>query len=325
MKSLFDENQINIGVGTWQLGMRGWGKDYSSSDAKEALKFLINNGIKFIDTAEIYGNGESEKNVGEVLSNSKRDKYYIATKIAGSNFKASKIKAKVEGSLKRLKLDYIDLYQVHWEPSAYTNLKESFKELEKICKEGLIMHIGVSNFGSKKIREVSNYLNEYKIESNQIKYNILERPVQEEINYLNENNIKIIAWSPLGQGFLTGKYIEKKPTGFIRKVNRLFRKESLKKYTPLFDFIKNKSQELNIAPATLVLSYEIKKGVIPIPGFKNIKQAEDIVKVLSFSLNDQIVKEIDDLVEPLITRYSKMGFYPPLLPNFIVNLIIKGI
>jgi len=71
------KNQINIGVGTWQLGMRGWGKDYSSSDAKEALKFLINNGIKFIDTAEIYGNGESEKNVGEVLSNSKRDSLII--------------------------------------------------------------------------------------------------------------------------------------------------------------------------------------------------------------------------------------------------------
>ena len=323
MKSLFEENQINIGVGTWQLGMKGWGKDYSSTEAKESLEFLISKGIRFIDTAEIYGNGESERNVGEVLKNFKREQYFIATKIAGSNFKANKIRQRLKGSLERLNSEYIDLYQVHWEPSAYTNLKDSFKELENICREGLIRHIGVSNFSSEKLREISNYLKDCKVESNQIKYNIIERPIQKEINYLNENNIKIIAWSPLGQGFLTGKYMEKKPAGFIRRVNSLFRKESLEKYTPLLNYIKNKSQELNISPATLVLSYEIKKGVVPIPGFKNRKQAEDIINVLTFNLDDQIVREIDKIAEPIIKRYSKMGFYPPYLPNFVVNIIIR--
>ncbi len=323
MKTIFYEMNIRIGAGTWQLAMRGWGNDYEENDVKDSLSFLLRNGINFIDTAEIYGHGVSEENVGIVLSNFDRKKVAVATKIAGSNFRKNKIRKSIENSLKRLNTEYIDLYQVHWEPSAYTDIRESFRELENTVKEGLIKHIGVSNFTSDKIKVANEVLKDVYIESNQIKYNIIEQPPEKELIFLKENNIKIIAWSPLAQGFLTGKYDHgNNPKGFVRKVNKLFTKENLERFRPLLEILREEANNYHVTVTSLVLAYEMKKGVIPIPGFKNIKQATDIINSLSINLNDNTVERIDNESSSIKIHY-RIGFYPPYLPNFLVNFIVR--
>ncbi|MDP8012184.1 MAG: aldo/keto reductase [Thermoplasmata archaeon] len=323
MKNLFSENNISkIGLGTWQMGMKGWGSDYQDSTVIDALVYGINNGINFIDTAEIYGNGKSEKLIGNALEQIDRKRVYVATKIAGFNATEKKVKKSINGSLKRMKIDYIDLYQVHWEPSIYTNMENLFKELENSIKEGLINHIGVSNFSLKNLEIANSYLKDYKIESNQIKFNLVERPRKEIIEYMNKNNIKLIAWSPLAQGFLTGKYGPgNMPKGFIRKVNKLFKEKNFKRYENLFKILRELSMKKNASITQIVLSYESSLGVLPIPGFKNKNQVKEIVDSIKIEISEDELKEITDVINELGTIKSNEEMFPRILPNFLVKII----
>ncbi|MGC8701017.1 MAG: aldo/keto reductase [Thermoplasmata archaeon] len=323
MKNLFSENNISkIGLGTWQMGMKGWGSDYEDSTVIDALVYGINNGINFIDTAEIYGNGKSEKLIGNALEQIDRKRVYVATKIAGFNATEKKVKKSINGSLKRMKIDYIDLYQVHWEPSIYTNMENLFKELENSIKEGLINHIGVSNFSLKNLEIANSYLKDYKIESNQIKFNLVERPRKEIIEYMNKNNIKLIAWSPLAQGFLTGKYGPgNMPKGFIRKVNKLFKEKNFKRYENLFKILRELSMKKNASITQIVLSYESSLGVLPIPGFKNKNQVKEIVDSIKIEISEDELKEITDVINELGTIKSNEEMFPRILPNFLVKII----
>ncbi len=323
MKNLFSENNISkIGLGTWQMGMKGWGSDYEDSTVIDALVYGINNGINFIDTAEIYGNGKSEKLIGNALEQIDRKRVYVATKIAGFNATEKKVKKSINGSLKRMKIDYIDLYQVHWEPSIYTNMENLFKELENSIKEGLINHIGVSNFSLKNLEIANSYLKDYKIESNQIKFNLVERPSKEIIEYMNKNNIKLIAWSPLAQGFLTGKYGPgNMPKGFIRKVNKLFKEKNFKRYENLFKILRELSMKKNASITQIVLSYESSLGVLPIPGFKNKNQVKEIVDSIKIEISEDELKEITDVINELGTIKSNEEMFPRTLPNFLVKII----
>jgi len=311
-----------IGLGTWQMGLKGWGKDYDYNSSIEAFKYAVNNGINFIDTAEIYGSGKSEELIGKALESLDRKQIYIATKVAGFNATAMRVSKSLHGSLNRMHIDYVDLYQVHWEPSNYTNLQQLFKELEKLAKEGLIKHIGVSNFSLATIQKVSSYLRDYRIESNQIKFNLVERPDKNLQNYMSEHNIKLIAWSPLAQGFLTGKYGPgNKPAGGIRKINSLFSDRNMKRYESLLEKLKEIALKNNVSVTQLVLAYEAKLGVLPIPGFKNVKQVKDIVGVIDFKLLDKDADRISEELEKVGTIYANDVMFPRFFPNFLVRLI----
>ena len=322
MVGLFDENgSSKIGLGTWQLGLKGWGKDYEESELVEALKFGINNGLNFVDTAEIYGMGKSESIVGEVVSELERKQFFIATKLAGFNATKKKVRKSLTSSLKRLKVDYLDLYQVHWEPSLYTNMADLFRELEEVAKEGLINHIGTSNFSIKSIEKANGSMKELKIESNQIKFNLVERPNPEMLSFMKANAIKLIAWSPLAQGFLTGKYSGRsKPSGSVRKINRLFSSSSFERFAPFLSELRKISDQRKVSPVQLVLAYEKHIGVLPIPGFKNVKQVKDLVAANSLKLSDQEVSSIDLALQKSGVLETSIGFYPRILPNFIAKL-----
>jgi aryl-alcohol dehydrogenase-like predicted oxidoreductase len=322
MVGLFDENGTNkIGLGTWQLGLKGWGRDYEESELVEGLKFGINNGLNFVDTAEIYGMGKSESLVGEVVSEFERKQLFIATKLAGFNATKGRVRKSLTNSLKRLRMDYLDLYQVHWEPSLYTNLTDLFRELEEVAKEGLINHIGVSNFSAKSIEKANGSMKELKIESNQIKFNLVERPNSELLSFMKANAIKLIAWSPLAQGFLSGKYSsESKPSGSVRKINRLFSPSSFERFGPLLSELRRISDERKLSPIQLVLAYEKHIGILPIPGFKNVKQVKDLVSANSLELSEQEVFSIDSALQKSGVLETSIGFYPRILPNFIARL-----
>jgi aryl-alcohol dehydrogenase-like predicted oxidoreductase len=322
VNTLFGKSEVSkIGLGTWQLGLKGWGSDYEEKELIEALRFGIENKLNFIDTAEIYGNGRSESIIGEAVSVFDRKEYYIATKVAGFNASAGRVRKSLTRSLKRLKCDFVDLYQVHWEPSAYTNMLELFKELEKAAKDGLINHIGVSNFSVRSIESANEAMKELKIESNQIKFNIIERPSSKLLEFMNRNNIKLIAWSPLAQGFLTGKYSETNlPSGYVRRINRLFSASNFERFKPLISKLKIISETRNVSPVQIVLAYEKHVGVLPIPGFRNKRQVAEIFPAISLNLSEHEVGSIEDALLKSGIIETPGSFYPKFLPNFIARI-----
>ncbi len=322
MKKLFDDGSLSrIGLGTWQLGLKGWGQGYEGKELVEALSLGIKNGLNFIDTAEIYGGGKSEILVGEALGEFERKQFFIATKIAGFNASARRVRKSLTNSLKRMKLEYVDLYQVHWEPSAYTNVPELFIELERLANDGLIKHIGVSNFSTRSIEVANDSMREFRVESNQIKFNLVERPSYKLMEFMKENDVKLIAWSPLGQGFLSGKYsINSKPAGGVRRTNKLFSPSNFSRFDFLLKELQRISTELSVNPTQLVLAYEKRLGVLPIPGFKNAKQVTDIVEANAIELSEQNISAIDAAVKRSGYIETSTGFYPKALPNFLARL-----
>lgn len=322
MKKLFDDGSLSrIGLGTWQLGLKGWGQGYEGKELVEALSLGIKNGLNFIDTAEIYGGGKSEILVGEALGEFERKQFFIATKIAGFNASARRARKSLTNSLKRMKLEYVDLYQVHWEPSAYTNVPELFIELERLANDGLIKHIGVSNFSTRSIEVANDSMRDFRVESNQIKFNLVERPSSKLMEFMNENDVKLIAWSPLGQGFLSGKYsINSKPAGGVRRINKLFSPSNFSRFDFLLKELQRISTELSVNPTQLVLAYEKRLGVLPIPGFKNAKQVTDIVEANAIELSEQNISAIDAAVKRSGYIETSTGFYPKALPNFLARL-----
>ena len=321
-RKLFDSSNVSkIGLGTWQMGLKGWGSGYKEDELVQALRTGIKNGLNFIDTAEIYGMGKSESLVGEAVGELDRKEFFVATKIAGFNASAKRVKISLKGSLRRLKLDYVDLYQVHWEPSIYTNLSELFRELERNVEEGLIGHIGVSNFSAENIKKANESMKERKIESNQIKFNMVERPNHLLINFMNANEIKLIAWSPLAQGFLSGKYsASNRPSGTVRRINGIFKPQNFERFTPLLQELQRISEIKKISVIQLVLAYEKNQGVLSIPGFKNTNQVKEIVSANSVQLSEFEISSIEIALQRSGILETSVGFYPRFLPNSIARL-----
>ena len=199
-----------LGQGAWgmgglfcsQIGISGDNNDANIEKEKkdiESLKKGIELGWTFIDTAEAYAEGRSEEIVAEAIKG-KRDKVFIATKVWPNNFSHDNIIKSANQSLRRLKIDVIDLYQLHW-PSKTVPIKESMKAMENLVKDGKIKHIGISNFSAEQTKEAQESLSRNEIVSNQVEYSLLNRNVEKEIMpYCEKNNITIIAWSPLARG-----------------------------------------------------------------------------------------------------------------------------
>ncbi|MFQ6090973.1 MAG: aldo/keto reductase [Candidatus Bipolaricaulia bacterium] len=146
-----------IGLGAWQLGTEGWGfgADFTERDALAAVDKALELGINFIDTAEVYGDGRSEELVGEALKG-RRDRVIIATKVSGGHLRAKDLVRACEGSLKRLGIDQIDLYQIHW-PNSYVPLAETMGALDKLVEQGKVRYVGVSNFSVLLLEEAQGH------------------------------------------------------------------------------------------------------------------------------------------------------------------------
>ena len=186
-----------IGLGTWNY-----------SGGVEPLKAGIKLGANLIDTAEGYYN---EEVVGEAVKDI-RDEVFIATKVSGRHLGYEDVLWACENSLKKLGTDYIDLYQVHWPNNAFP-IQETMEAMEKLVDEGVVMHVGVSNFSVRQFKEAQHYFPNYKIQSNQVRYNLNDREIEDELlPYCVENKITILAYTPLDSGQLcnTGKSISEK-------------------------------------------------------------------------------------------------------------------
>jgi len=206
-------------LGCWPFaGGSVWGNQ-DKSESISTVHAALDNGINFFDTAEGYDDDfHSEVILGEALKN-KRNNSVIATKISPPNLLPDKIEEACDNSLKRLSTDYIDLYQIHW-PNHNVKIEDSLNVLNKLIEKGKIRTIGVCNFGVLDLKDLLKFGS---ITTNQIPYNLLWRPIEQEIlPECKNNNIGMICYSPLAQGLLTGRYKnpDEVPDGISR--SRLF-------------------------------------------------------------------------------------------------------
>ena len=200
-----DLNCSVIGLGTWGMAGSFWGKG-DDDQSIATIRAGLEAGINLIDTAPVYGDGHSEEVVGKALEGLKREDIVLATKCGRFTCETEKIRQELETSLKRLKTDYIDLYQVHW-PDDKVPFEETFGELENMRKQGKIRYIGVSNFSVEQTEEASKYC---QIVSTQPQYSLLVRDIEKDIlPYCVEKNIGILSYGSIGAGALTGKFKEK--------------------------------------------------------------------------------------------------------------------
>jgi diketogulonate reductase-like aldo/keto reductase len=191
-----------LGLGTWDIG-GGMSPDRSRDrQAKEALHEAIETGYTHFDTAESYGGGHTEELLGEVLSGYNREDFFITTKVSPSHLRYPDALRALEGSLKRLQTDYVDLYLIHWS-SRTIPLEESFRALNELVERGRVLHLGVSNF-SLDLLEQSQALSASPLATNQVPYSIRDREYARNgvLDYCQANGILLTAYSPLKGGVL---------------------------------------------------------------------------------------------------------------------------
>jgi len=291
-----------LGIGTWSWGSSliwDFGKSYNKNDLKDAFEIAIENDVNFFDTAEFYGSGNSEELLGEFKKGSLSSPYYLASKFMPYPWRLSKSSLidALQNSLSRLKVNQLDLYQIHW-PFPPVPIEVWAEALAQAVDSGLTNAVGVSNYNTKQMIKAYKTLKKFGVHlaSNQVEYNLLNRKI--EFNGLlktcNDLDITLIAYSPLAQGLLTGKYTPNNPPPGFRKLR--FGKKKLQKIQPLIKKLEEIGENHGgKTPVQVSLNWLIRKGTLPIPGVKNKKQTLGVIETLNFSLTDSEVSALDSL------------------------------
>ena len=192
-----------LGLGTWGIGGLSNSRRGGEEDDASALRLGLELGMRFIDTAEMYGHGHSEDVVAMAVGE-ERESVFMATKVSAENLGYEHVLRSCEASLKRLKTNYIDLYQVHW-PNTRIPIRETMKAMELLVEDGKVREIGVSNFSVKQTREAQEALSRKTLVSNQVEYSLVERSIEGDLlPYCEKERVTIIAYSPIARGHLAG-------------------------------------------------------------------------------------------------------------------------
>jgi aryl-alcohol dehydrogenase-like predicted oxidoreductase len=265
-----------IGLGTWQFGSMEWGYGgrYASQDAIEIVHRAIELGVNLIDTAEIYGQGRSERIVGEAIRGL-RDRAFIATKLFPLGLPLQ-VAARARASARRLGVDHIDLYQLHW-PSPLFPLRSTMPRFRRLVEQGLAGHLGVSNFSAKGWRDAERAAG-MRVLSNQVQYSLVHRePQSEMVPWAQREGRVVIAYSPLAQGLLSGRYQDAPPSNF-RRVRSDFRAAARARVAPLLAALNEIGARHQATPAQVSLAWLVNQpNVVAIPGASSVRQLEDNV------------------------------------------------
>ncbi len=295
-----------IGLGTWQFGSKGWGygTDFNKADAISIVHKALELGINIIDTAEAYGFGKSERIIGEAIKGYDREKIIITTKFLPMAIRPSSVVKALNKSLKRLNTGYIDIYLIHW-PAPWL-VGRVLNHMEKMVDEGLIRLIGISNFNLKRLQNAQKKMHNHRVQVNQVNYSMARNKAENDLlPYTQREKITLMAYSPLGQGWLTGKYTAGNSPKGIRRRNRLFSKRNYKRGERLLSIIREIAEDHQVTMAQIALNWVTKNPtVIAIPGAKNLAQLEGNVVSTEFELRKD---EIDRIKKAL------KGFHPRLL------------
>lgn len=203
-ETIHDLTLPKIGFGTWKIGGGSSADPSADSVSLAALHSALKIGYTHFDTAEMYANGHSEELLGRAIreSNTKRESLFIASKVTPSHLKYDQVLNSCENSLRRLQMDYIDLYLIHW-PQVGMNLQETFRALNKLVKDGKVKCLGVSNFNLKLLKQAQES-SETPILTNQVPYSLSDRSYIKNgvLEYCQQNDILLTAYSPIDEGKL---------------------------------------------------------------------------------------------------------------------------
>ena len=301
---------IEIGIGTWAWGDRlvwGYGNQYSATEVEESFLEAVANGISFFDTAEIYGQGKSEKFLGQLIPQVSTT-IKVATKIMPYPWRIGKdaLRRALTASLRRLGLPKVDLYQIHW-PMPPVSVEQWMQQMSDVYKDGLISAVGVSNYNLDLTRRAFDALQKQGISlaSNQIEYHLLERRCEKNglINFCQSNGIKVIAYSPLAMGILSGKYTPDNPPKGTRASQ--YPPHVLEHIQPLMKLLRGIGMNHEGKTASQVaLNWIISKGALPIPGVKNMDQVVKNAGAIGWHLSKDETDQLDELSDSVSSRIS---------------------
>ncbi|MEO0457830.1 MAG: aldo/keto reductase [Cyanobacteria bacterium P01_A01_bin.114] len=295
-------------MGTWQAGKRGW-VGIEDDTVVRAIRAAYEAGITTIDTAEVYGEGHSEKLVARALSDV-RDQVVYATKVFANHLKADQVIAACEASLKRLQTDYLDLYQIHWPSGAFNSdivpIGETMGALVKLQEQRKIRAIGVSNFSRSQLQEALQY---GRIDSLQPPYSLFWRQVEQDaLPLCREQNITILAYSSLAQGLLTGKFgpDHQFPEADIRSKNKLFQGETYQAAQQALDRLRPIAEKHQASLGNLALAWLMAQPQsCAIVGARNPAQAKENAKAAEIQLAAEDLAEIDAISRSVTDRLDK--------------------
>lgn len=289
-----------VGVGAWAWGDRlmwGYGgSSYSDADIREAFDVSLANGTNWFDTAEIYGMGRSERFLGKFLPTTTKE-VLVATKFFPFPWRMRKaaLIRKLKKSLGRLQLKQVDLYQIHM-PLGRWSKPEYVSALADAVNAGLTRSVGVSNFNTEKTKLANETLKAagVPLASNQVEYSLFDRRIEKNgvLDYCLENEITVIAYSPLAKGMVTGKYGPDNPPPGPRK--RMYPPKKLQRAQPLITLLQEIGATHEKTPAQVALNWTICKGTVSIPGAKNAKQAADNLGAMGWRLTPEEVAALDE-------------------------------
>ena len=292
-----------LGIGTWAWGdsiFWSYGKDYNTDSLHDAFKAAIAAGVNFFDTAEIYGFGESERLIGTFMQTTDQP-VQVATKYFPLpwRFLKNAVADTLTASLKRLQVPSIALYQVHWPFDFFMGQPTLMEALAEEVKQGRIRAVGVSNYSAEQMQRACDLLAQQGIPLavNQMQYSLLTRQIETNgvMQVAKERDIASLAYSPLAQGLLTGKYTPESDTSPLgaRRIDPRFKQEGLKKIAPLIETLQEVGNAHDKTVAQVSLNWLVMQGnVIPIPGAKNAQQAEQNAGALGWSLSPEEVERI---------------------------------
>ncbi|NES24213.1 MAG: aldo/keto reductase [Symploca sp. SIO3E6] len=294
-------SEVNITpiiMGTWQAGKSMW-VGIEDAETIKGLQAGFEAGITTVDTAEVYGKGHSERIVAQALGEV-RDQVVYATKVFANHLKYDQVIQACESSLKKLKTDYIDLYQIHWPSGKFNSeivpIEETMSALNKLQEQGKIRAIGVSNFSGSQLAEASQY---GRIDSLQPPYSLFWRQVEQDaMPYCVEHNISIIAYSSLAQGLLTGKFgLEHQfEEGDHRSKNRLFNGDNYQRAQQALAQLRLIAERHHCTLAQLSLAWLIAQPQTnAIAGFRNSDQAVQNTHATEVKLSANELQEIDQI------------------------------
>ena len=264
-----------VGLGCWQFGSREWGygKEYAEREAIAITHRALDLGINLIDTAEAYGFGRSERIVGQAIAE-RRGEAFVATKLFPVLPIEPIIEQRARASARRLGVAELDLYQVHW-PNPVVPLAWTMRGLAKLLRDGLVRHVGVSNFSLPQWKDAEASLGA-PVLSNQVQYSLAVRgPEQELLPWAQANDRLVIAYSPLAQGLLSGRYDGTNTPAGVRSGNALFLAENIERARPLLTALRDVAAAHGAKPAQAALAWLIRRrNVVVIPGASSVGQLE---------------------------------------------------
>jgi aryl-alcohol dehydrogenase-like predicted oxidoreductase len=303
-----DLQLTSIGFGAWAIGGGNWEFAWGAQDDDESVKTIeraLDSGINWIDTAAIYGLGHSEEVVAKALKNS-HHKPYVFTKCSMRWFpdrqiyrslKAGSLQEEIENSLRRLRIDTIDLYQIHW-PNPEDEIEEGWETLARFQEEGKVRYIGVSNFNVEQMKRVQKIA---PITSLQPPYSLLNRKIEDEIlPFCLENHIGVINYSPMVSGLLTGKMtaerIKSLPEDDWRKRSANFLEPKLSNNLELVELLREIGKAHNVEPGVVAIAWTLRHSAITaaIVGARRPDQVDGVLPAATFRLSEQEIAKIEE-------------------------------